>query len=428
MERISIQEITAVLVLKYGLKKKDAERFGTTIFEVVKDGLESDRLVKIKGLGTFKVIDIEARESVNVNTGERVLIEGHGKVTFTPDATMKELVNKPFSQFETVVLNDGVEFDDMPADDDDAPETEEPVAVEEQPSVVEPPVVEEPPVLEFFSGDGGEEPTEVPPTEVPPIEEPPIEEPPVEVPLIEVTSETEEEVTPPEPEQETTPQEPEEEEITNTISTIESEEETMNTLSENDYQTTPRSKVILWLVIALLACIASFIGGYFVGLNRGKAMMKDEVIEVVPADTLTKDTLAKDSAKADTAKIVAPKTVEPKAEETKKEKEPKKVEEPKKAEDPKAPAEKPVEKPAKVSAETPADDLDKYGQKDARVRTGAYRIVGTDHEVKVKAGETIFRITQRTLGPGMECYIEAYNDLKNGAELQAGQTLKIPKL
>ena len=147
MERISIQEITAVLVLKYGLKKKDAERFGTTIFEVVKDGLESDRLVKIKGLGTFKVIDIEARESVNVNTGERVLIEGHGKVTFTPDATMKELVNKPFSQFETVVLNDGVEFDDMPADDDDAPETEEPVAVEEQPSVLEPPVVEEPPVL-----------------------------------------------------------------------------------------------------------------------------------------------------------------------------------------------------------------------------------------------------------------------------------------
>ena len=102
MDRISIQEIAAILISKSGLKKKDAERFATTIFEVVKDGLESERLVKIKGLGTFKVIDIEARESVNVNTGERVLIEGHGRVTFTPDSTMKELVNKPFSQFETV--------------------------------------------------------------------------------------------------------------------------------------------------------------------------------------------------------------------------------------------------------------------------------------------------------------------------------------
>ena len=112
MERVSILEIAAVLTAKSGLKKKDAERFANAIFEVVKDGLATDRLVKIKGLGTFKVIDIESRESVNVNTGERVVIEGHGKVTFTPDATMKVLVNKPFSQFETVVLNEGVEFDD----------------------------------------------------------------------------------------------------------------------------------------------------------------------------------------------------------------------------------------------------------------------------------------------------------------------------
>ena len=148
MERISIQEIAAVLTIKCGLTKKDAKRFATTMFEVVKEGLESERLVKIKGLGTFKVIDIEARESVNVNTGERVLIEGHGKVTFTPDATMKELVNKPFSQFETVVLNEGVVFDDDVAEtavdaaaEDDASEEE---TVETAVAEPEPVVQEEP--------------------------------------------------------------------------------------------------------------------------------------------------------------------------------------------------------------------------------------------------------------------------------------------
>ena len=138
MDRISIQELSAILTVKSGLKKKDAERFATTLFEVVKDGLVSDRLVKVKGLGTFKVIDIEARESVNVNTGERVLIEGHEKISFTPDSTMKELVNKPFSQFETVVLNEGVEFDD-------APTIAEPA---EEELIVETPTVEEPPVVE----------------------------------------------------------------------------------------------------------------------------------------------------------------------------------------------------------------------------------------------------------------------------------------
>jgi nucleoid DNA-binding protein len=108
MERVSIQEIAAILVEKNGLKKKEAEQFVLTLFQLVKEGLATDRLVKVKGLGTFKMVEIEARESVNVNTGERVVIDGHEKVSFTPDATMKELVNKPFSQFETVVLNDGV--------------------------------------------------------------------------------------------------------------------------------------------------------------------------------------------------------------------------------------------------------------------------------------------------------------------------------
>ena len=104
MGKLSISEIAQVLVDNKGLSQKDAENFVAAMFDIIQTALERDKLVKIKGLGTFKIIDVEARESINVNSGERVVIEGHGKVTFTPDASMKELVNKPFSQFETVIL------------------------------------------------------------------------------------------------------------------------------------------------------------------------------------------------------------------------------------------------------------------------------------------------------------------------------------
>ena len=112
MAKLTIQDLADVLVEKNDLSKQTAKAFVTAIFDIVQMGIRRDRLVKIKGLGTFKVVDVDARESVNVNTGERVLIDGHSKISFTPDATMKELVNKPFSGFETVVLNEGVEFDD----------------------------------------------------------------------------------------------------------------------------------------------------------------------------------------------------------------------------------------------------------------------------------------------------------------------------
>ena len=116
MAKVTIQEIAKVLVEKNGLSQRDASKFGTEMFALILERLQQGELVKVKGLGTFKIIDVEARESVSVRTGERVVIESHPKVSFTPDTTMKELVNKPFSQFDTVVLNDGVEFGDM--DDD----------------------------------------------------------------------------------------------------------------------------------------------------------------------------------------------------------------------------------------------------------------------------------------------------------------------
>ena len=116
MGKLTIQEIAKILVEKNKLTVKEANQFAALVFEVIQEGLDTEGQVKVKGLGTFKKIQVEARESVSVRTGERVMIDSHAKITFTPDALMKELVNKPFSQFETVILNDGVEFEDL-ADD-----------------------------------------------------------------------------------------------------------------------------------------------------------------------------------------------------------------------------------------------------------------------------------------------------------------------
>ena len=153
MGKISIQELANVLIERKKMNRRDASLFVSAMFDIIQQHLESDKLVKVKGLGTFKIIDVEDRESVNVNTGERVLIEGHGKITYAPDALLKELVNKPFSQFETVVLNDGVDFEDVATTSTDAPEPEiesEPIVEPEPEPIVEPepePIVEPEPII-----------------------------------------------------------------------------------------------------------------------------------------------------------------------------------------------------------------------------------------------------------------------------------------
>ncbi len=111
MGKVGIKNIAAVLAAKKNLSPEEAEKYVDAFFSLVNEALIPDKIVKIKGFGTFKLIDVRDRESVDVNTGERMVIDGHSKITFAPDNTLKELVNKPFSQFETVVLNDGVDFD-----------------------------------------------------------------------------------------------------------------------------------------------------------------------------------------------------------------------------------------------------------------------------------------------------------------------------
>ena len=128
MGKINVSELSVALVQKHGLTKREAQQFISSFVGVIRKGVTQDRQVKVKGLGTFKVVEVGARESVNVHTGERISIDSHSKLSFTPDASMKELVNKPFSQFETVVLNEGVAFADM----EEPEEPKEPEVQEEQ--------------------------------------------------------------------------------------------------------------------------------------------------------------------------------------------------------------------------------------------------------------------------------------------------------
>lgn len=123
-EKLNIQNLIDLLVQKQGLNPKDAEKFVKTFFSLITEGLEQDRYVKIRKLGTFKLIDVDSRESVNVNNGERIEIQGHTKISFTPDTSLKELINRPFAHFETVILNENTVLDDILFENNDEEENE----------------------------------------------------------------------------------------------------------------------------------------------------------------------------------------------------------------------------------------------------------------------------------------------------------------
>ena len=115
-EKLNIQNLILLFAEKYDITPENAEEFVRTFFVLIEEGLEQDKYVKVKGLGTFKLIEVGSRESINVNTGERFEIQGHQKISFTPETALKELINRPFGHFETVVLNENVQFDDMPVE------------------------------------------------------------------------------------------------------------------------------------------------------------------------------------------------------------------------------------------------------------------------------------------------------------------------
>ena len=375
MGKLAIQEVAKILTEKNGLEPREASRFAAEMFSVILQKLQEGDTVKVKGLGTFKIINVEARESVSVRTGERVVIDSHAKVTFTPDTIMRELVNKPFSQFETVVLNDGVEFDDIKDDvtEDVAEEplVEEPVA---EPIVVEPVAIEEPVAKE-------------PAIEEPVVEEQRVFEEPVSV---EEQVPVEEEPVLEEPAVEEVSEDKEPAEL---ISFYEEEEQE----SERHW-----GRWLLGGVIVLILLVGAAFGGYEYGRQQ-QVLIPDTVFvrDTVYMPELQDSAEVKEAEKTIINEMKTPTVAK---------EEPKEVSK------------------AEPKAEPKKEELDQWSAKDERVRLGAYRIVGLSHEVTVLEGQTFYSICRAHLGPDMQCYVEVYNNLPRNPQIKTGQVLKIPKL
>ena len=160
-EKLNIQDLIDLLAEKHGMSKKNADSFVKEFFQLIEEALEKDKYVKIKGLGAFKLIDVESRESVNVNTGERFEIQGHTKVSFTPEPALKDIINKPFAHFETVVLNEGTVLEDTPVDSDSEEDEDTEQKVEDAvPEVVAGSAVETPEIAEKIDSPVEPEPVE----------------------------------------------------------------------------------------------------------------------------------------------------------------------------------------------------------------------------------------------------------------------------
>ena len=377
MGKLTIQEIAKVLVEKSGLQQRDANQFATEMFAVILQRLQEGDQVKVKGLGTFKIISVEARESISVRTGERVVIEGHDKVSFTPDNMMKELVNKPFSQFETVVLNDGVAFSDMEEQPEEEPvETiETPIETPAETLVETPTEIEQEPVLEVVE------------EEQPVVEEPVV----VEQPVVEEEPALEEEP----------------------LVVVADDEE-----PEESTFIRPWMKWAAASVLVLVLMAVSALGGYHYALQEVADHGENEAEILIASDLMASAPVQKEEQVAkDTSVVDSTMKTQVKAPDIK-------------------PVDKPVDKPEvkpepkpEVKPEQkPAEEIDPYAAKDERVRLGAYRIVGTKEIVEVQAGQTFYSICKAHLGPDMQCYVEVYNDLPQNPKVKVGQKIKIPQL
>ena len=546
MSKISLSDLAQRLAEKSGISLQDAELFIRKMFDVANEGLQSDKLVKMKWLGTFKVMAVKDRESVDVNTGERIIIEGRDKISFTPDNILKEIVNKPFAQFETVVVNDGVDFDEIdrkfenaeedgPVSDSTlecvpdsenssvesfveqdspvtsgvidfldeenaAPVSDEMIVIGErlsQENVAEPeekkpegsepaatePAVFKPAVSEPVESESATSELETKESEVPAqnevesvvsdeekestlTEETPIAE---KVPSGEDNSITETPIVEKVPsDKENFTETPIEEEASSDEETPSSDEET-----DKRHVVLPRSLVVAASVV-FLAMIVGF--GWF-AFNYGKmaaqrdhlalqldnyqqiatekkaptksastqeeilrkkaiedsvrmAQASEAVKKVENAEQNMNATVDKQSidAKSPEAKknLEAKKLADAKnLADAKRQVDAKKLAETKKQQEAKKLAEaKKKEEARKLAEKHAAQASSKYDQ-DARVRTGAYRIIGVSEVVTAREGQTIKSLSQKYLGPGMECYVEALN---GNSLLKPGQKVKIPKL
>lgn len=465
MSKSNISRLAKSISSKHGLTQAEAERFISKMFEVANEGLHEDKLLKIKWLGTFKVTPVKDRESVDVNTGERIVIEGRDKISFTPDNILKEIVNKPFAQFETVVVNDGVDFSDIDEKFSLQAVPAEPIAAEMPSTIGEQKTAEasigQPESKSFDESKNTDEQkvADQPTAEVYPSAEAqpmagehPMAEEQQMLPLVGNTTGEQESL------------------VNEDILTKESS--LVKNASDNEAGTSneavasnnaamsdgavpseePAAEVgeevhshhlmiPKYLVAIVCLVFVILLGGMgWFAFNFGKMQAQRDQLAMQlqtikkPTPVATKDstqTSAEDSAAlalkkkaqedsirmAETSKAVemAEKTEQGRVEgqaltntsssqigTSSKEK-----------------------GSSQAKGTAPSDPRSSAYDADPRVRTGAYRIVGVAQTVTVKDGQSLASLSRLYLGPGMECYVEAVNG-KN--EVKVGQKIKIPKL
>lgn len=462
MSKFSLNTLGKLLADKSGLSQVEAELFIRKMFDVCNQGLEADKQVKIKWLGTFKVQATKDRESINVNTGERFTIEGRDKLTFTPDNILKEIVNKPFAQFETVVVNDGVDFDEIDEkfgeeQTEDAPAQAIDFLDEEKTATPNPEVVVIGSEKEKENEDEDEltKQIAIEQAKLERLKQAQLEQERIQKEKLEKEKQEQERLEQEKLEQERLEQERLEQErleqeklelaqqqqalkavIEPAVpASDESEEEEEEEESSNSHHIViPR-----YLVVAVCLIVVALIGGMgWFAFNYGQmtaqrdhlAMQLNQYHQApakkVPAKPaaapLSQEQKLRQKAMEDSIRMAktaeAVKLAENSDEESANAEKAKQTEAKAKAEAKEKAKDKAEEKAASKIASSQYD-------KDARVRTGAYRIIGVAQTVTVGAGQTLEQISTRYLGSGMECYVEALNGTST---VKAGQKIKIPKL
>ena len=458
-----VSDFASELVGRYGLKEEEATEFISAMFDIICAQLDgADKQVKVKGLGTFKVTSVGARASVDVNTGERIIIEGRNKISFTPEVMLRDRVNRPFVQFETVVLNDGVDFSEIDnefngskqevAASDSTVETANETVADDAEEVAEKAVVEtiDESVAESVVGaeeDKSDVAIEEKASDVVPENEmdqgqkeeakPKLKNESVPEYGHEPMSEVEADKDSDESQQSTVGLSSDESVEKSSDESVEKSSDDSQQSSVESSATTPQPKEVVvaegwkqrnprlmyWFSIASFVLLIFIgVGMYFLyeqvkaknvaieQLQTKLAMhsmaLKSAAVEpkqgVASKKNIVADTTdaAKQVAITDAAETVAKEEVSKPIEKT---------------------HEPPVAEKKKSNVPKPAADYNF----DVRVRTGAYIIVGEEISVTVRSGQTLASISRAYLGPGMECYVEVFNNRK---EVKPGDKLRIPKL
>ena len=467
MSKFSLNTLGKLLADKSGLSQVEAELFIRKMFDVCNQGLEADKQVKIKWLGTFKVQATKDRESINVNTGERFTIEGRDKLTFTPDNILKEIVNKPFAQFETVVVNDGVDFDEIDEkfgeeQTEDAPSEVIDFLDEEETATPNPDVVVIEPEKEKEKEDEDELSKQIAleQAKLEKLKQAKLEQERIQKEKLEKEKQEQERLEQERLEQEKLEQERlkqeklkqerlEQEKLEQERlelakqqqalkATVEPAVPATDETEEEDEESSNSHHIVIprYLVVAVCLIVVALIGGMgWFAFNYGQMTAQRDHLAMqlsqyhqAPAKKAPANAVA---APLSQEQKLRQKAIEDSIRMAKTAEAVKLAEQSDEASDK---AENAKQDEAKAKAKAAAKEEDKVASKtessahydkDVRVRTGAYRIVGVAQTVTVGAGQTLEQISNRYLGSGMECYVEALNGTST---VKAGQKIKIPKL